>query len=51
MARCDASGHRNIDLDPPMNQDLFNFIRNYLTAAFAALLFAGTFAFFALPHQ
>ena len=34
-----------------MNQDLFNFIRNYLTAAFAALLFAGTFAFFALPHQ
>ncbi len=34
-----------------MNQDLFNFIRNYLISAFAALLFAGTFAFFALPHD
>jgi len=34
-----------------MNQYLANFIRNYLYAAFSALLLAGTFAFFALPHD
>lgn len=34
-----------------MNQDLFNFIRQYLYAAFAALLLASTFAFVALPHD
>jgi hypothetical protein len=34
-----------------MNQDLANFVRHYLYAAFAALLLAGTFAFLALPHD
>jgi hypothetical protein len=47
----DASCHHNKPLKAPMNQDLFNFIRTYLYAAFAALLFASTFAFLALPHD
>jgi hypothetical protein len=34
-----------------MNQNLSNFIYQYLNAAFVALLFAGTFAFLALPHD
>jgi hypothetical protein len=34
-----------------MNQDLSNFVRHYLYAAFAALLFGSTFAFLALPHD
>jgi hypothetical protein len=40
-----------LTLKAHMHQDLSNFVRHYLYAAFAALLFGCTFAFLALPHD